>query len=370
MKVHILQGRGGRHFLLRCEHFWYPVILARTFIADLGIQVKFFDRFCADLCNCDVLILSSPVYDLRNANDEAYERALAELADLKNKVPSLVWFDPHESSGQTEFEVLPYVSRYLKRHLLRDRNLYRQELYGGRLFTDYYHRMFGVKDDHHQRLPMPLPPGEENKLGISWNLGLLEFRRGNNFQLLFNAVGDFIESHLRDRHRIQFSDPNGPKSVDVMALFNTFYRRETVGFQRKLALEKLNVLQGKGFLCSGQKVKPVQFKQMLSDAKIVVSLFGIGEVCYREFEAFLAGAAVVMPDMSHMETWPDVYLANETYAPVRWDLSNLVETVQSLLQDDKRRVEMARRAQNVYLPHWSIEGKQAFALRFKQLLDM
>jgi starch phosphorylase len=71
---------------LGIEKFWYPVFLTRAFLANLGIRVVFLNRPCADICDCDALIISSLVYDLRNASDEACDRAFAELTAWKARV--------------------------------------------------------------------------------------------------------------------------------------------------------------------------------------------------------------------------------------------------------------------------------------------
>ena len=39
--------------------------------------------------------------------------------------------------------------------------------------------------------------------------------------------------------------------------------------------------------------------------------------------AWIAGCAVLMPDMSHLRTYPSLYPPFETYIPLRWDLADL-----------------------------------------------
>src|SRR5437867_7089727 len=85
----------------------------------------------------------------------------------------------------------------------------------------------------------------------------------------------------------------------------------------------------------------------LRTARVGVSPFGYGEVCFRDFEIILAGAALLKPDMSHLETWPPLYLPGETYAAHRWDLSDLRHVVEDLLAGDRWR-QIAARAQRVY----------------------
>ena len=63
-----------------------------------------------------------------------------------------------------------------------------------------------------------------------------------------------------------------------------------------------------------------EYRKNMYESKFVVSPFGCGEICYRDYETFMAGAALIKPDMSHLETWPNLYIPNETYFPISWDI--------------------------------------------------
>jgi hypothetical protein len=60
----------------------------------------------------------------------------------------------------------------------------------------------------------------------------------------------------------------------------------------------------------------------------VFSPFGYGELCWRDIEAIIAGAVLIKPDMTHLETRPNLFENNVTYLPVNWDFSNLEEVVE------------------------------------------
>ena len=55
----------------------------------------------------------------------------------------------------------------------------------------------------------------------------------------------------------------------------------------------------------------------------------------------MTGAVLVKPDMSHLETLPDLYRPGETYLPVRWDFSDLGDVVGSALADADLRRRLA-----------------------------
>jgi hypothetical protein len=104
-------------------------------------------------------------------------------------------------------------------------------------------------------------------------------------------------------------------------------------------LQGVTVAVGTGV---GQKV----FRQELERSKICFSPFGYGELCWRDIEAFAAGAVLLKPDMSHLKTEPDLYRDGETYVSIRWDFSDLAEKVTAILADDTLRRAIAERARN------------------------
>ena len=63
---------------------------------------------------------------------------------FKNR--NLYWFDTRDSAGTTQFEVLPFVKKYIKKQFYINKKIYTQELKGGRFYTDYYSRKYNLKD--------------------------------------------------------------------------------------------------------------------------------------------------------------------------------------------------------------------------------
>ena len=100
--------------------------------------------------------------------------------------------------------------------------------------------------------------------------------------------------------------PHHARPNDIFAVLGTNYARASVSFQRELLLSKLNEKVRDGSIIGG-RLSPVEFRRQMTRSKLVISAFGWGEVCFREFEATWAGAAFAMPDMSIIETWPNIY---------------------------------------------------------------
>jgi len=94
----------------------------------------------------------------------------------------------------------------------------------------------------------------------------------------------------------------------------------SVGFNRKLIFGK--ILNNKKFIKG--RISLWKYTKELSKTIAMLSPFGWGEICYRDFEAILNKNLLVKPDMKHIETWPNIY-KDEYYFKLDWDSHNLLE---------------------------------------------
>jgi hypothetical protein len=74
----------------------------------------------------------------------------------------------------------------------------------------------------------------------------------------------------------------------------------------------------------------------LYKSKLALSPFGMGEVCYRDFEILDLGVAMLKPTMENVVTTPNYYIENETYIPVDYDWKNLNEVVLETLDNNDK----------------------------------
>jgi hypothetical protein len=73
--------------------------------------------------------------------------------------------------------------------------------------------------------------------------------------------------------------------------------------------------------------------QKLVQSKICLSPFGMGEVCFRDFEAMYMGTILLKPYQDNILTAPNIYVANETYIPCNLDWSDLEEKIDYILSN-------------------------------------
>ena len=144
-KINILINREGIVF-----YTIYPLILNKRNLLDQGYKITFYFKLSKKLLDCDILILISKptqkIIDSEKLGTENNEILLDYLSKIRSRVEKIIWFDNSDSSSVTNFEVMPYVDIYLKKQILTNKSLYNSNFYGGRIFTDFYHKKFKIID--------------------------------------------------------------------------------------------------------------------------------------------------------------------------------------------------------------------------------
>jgi hypothetical protein len=136
-----------------------------------------------------------------------------------------------------------------------------------------------------------------------------------------------------------------PSLHKIHARFSGNKRSTLAGFQRRLFLDRIR--DDDRFLTG--VVPQRTYNAEIRSVVATLSPFGWGEMNYRDFEAILNGSTLLKPDVSHLETWPDVYIPEVTYAPVDWDGDNLVAQAERLLSDGRHRHTLASNARDAYV---------------------
>ena len=250
--------------------------------------------------------------------DDDLFRLIARLRDGNPgaRIVCLDWFAPTDLRNAARLN--PLIDVYVKKHVLRDRSLYGQPTRGDTNLTDAFNRRFEI--DEPQQC-FDIPSGFFDKLVVGPSFvtapGILPVLSGR----LPRLEGRQCDVHAR------FAVGGTP-----------WY--QAMRTEAEIALTQvsdLTVLKGEG-------VPLARFMAEMQNTKIGFSPFGYGEVCWRDYESIMAGAVLLKPDMSHIETAPDIFVPWETYVPVKWGLSDFEETVRTLVADASLRHKIARQA--------------------------
>jgi len=269
------------------------------------------------------------------------------LKRLREKYPTIFFFNGNAGGGILRPEVLPYVDYFFNKSLFKDRSLYGKRLYGDELYTDHYHREYGIEDPEPRDRAVVERPEDAAKLKVSWNIGIGDFPRGKLRQRAAVAVARGLGMGLVRPFYVSRGTPAGflgnAGAFDVNARWGG-PKRPTLLFHRELAIK---AIAGNPRFLVG-RVPQERYNEEIRNCKVTLSPFGWGEVCFRDFEAVLNGSLLLKPDMSHLETWPDIFVPGETYVPYGWDAKDLVEKGERFLADGTERARIVRNAYEAY----------------------
>jgi hypothetical protein len=344
-----------------------PLIRWRSRLVKQGIKLRFSPAVSRGILDSDVVI----AIDFCRQADAIDSAEIAALRDLRSCGKRILFLDNSDSCGTTQFHVMPYVDAYLKRQLYRDRSLYLREMYGLRLYTDFYHVRFGIFDKLQERRA-PARPDDLAKLGIAWNSGLGDHGLSNRLLKKWNFLNFLLNFSLP----LHFGRNLGPaiaaparadRRYDIHYRVNMDYLLETISFGRKKIREILDVLKLRYRVCGGGVVRRAEYLAEIARSRVVVSPFGYGEICLRDFEAFRNGCLLVKPYMSHLETWPDCYKEGNTYFGYAWDFSDAAEKLEEVI----RVSDSTAIAENGRIAHRQlslVQGCENFCAHFARLV--
>ncbi len=347
--------------------YWFPVWYYKKELKNMGINVRFLHDFgrifrkktnFSKIVGIDCKFLGTMV---RNK-----EELLSTLKVLKKKTDYLIWFDNTASTGTTRFEVLPYVDRYLKRSILKDRTFYTKNSFKkeSRIYINFYNKEYKLDKLYNKKNEFlnytPLDPKYNHKVSLSWNLALTDYRFTNSFNR-------FLYGFTR-KNEMNFCKPSINRKILLSANFSYKITKPKYYFQRHALLKFLKEKYKSNQKISIGKMPKKDYLINLRKSKSICSPFGWGEICFRDFEAFIAGAALIKPDMDHVETWPNLYKKQDTYIPISWKIENWDNEFNEILANKTLLYEVAKNGQNIYKRLWTKEGKKAFCERFYDFL--
>lgn len=204
----------------------------------------------------------------------------------------------------------PYITYYLKKSLFKDRSLYFKTFNGDTNLVDYYGGLYGMTSDP-----------------VNWDVPetiLPKLRLSPNFLTAPRFIADLTAKDLPSRTG---------RSLDVSVRLGGQESHGSYAAMRQHANRLMMEMDG----ITQSPPDMVPFKAYMAEmraARLCFSPFGFGELCWRDIEAIICGTVMIKPDMSHLETLPDLYEPGVTYLPVRWDFSDVPEVIEAALADE------------------------------------
>jgi hypothetical protein len=187
-----------------------------------------------------------------------------------------------------------------------------------------------------------------------------EYKKPNNFGRWFWGSGDLnLNYDIKDKdwNRLKLSGWNlgnlNPQLIEKMPPINSIKPHDVCAiyqgehkenYEHKVRNDIPYSKHRKGaweilddkFESRKEKLSSDEYFQYLYDSKVCISPFGMGEVCFRDFECINVGTIIIKPDMNMVLTEPNLYIDKETYFAVNYDWSNLNEVIDEVLSDFDR----------------------------------
>ncbi len=317
--------------------FLFPLWIFKDAFRDRGVDLIFFNEIRDEIADCDTLLVDSKFH--RSFWAEETEEVLSQFSRWSEKT-RVVYCDTTDSTGSLQAELLPHIHIYAKSQLLKEKTQYSEIHYAERLFADYYHREFGFTDVVPSYSKPVVNPEQLKKLRLSWNSGFGDHSFSGPF------IG-LIMRRFNLRSLARFGAPiataTARRDSDISCRFGNNYLRKSVGAQRTLLSRIIGV--------DTSKLGRRAYLYEMARSKIVLSPFGLGEITLKDFEAFLCGALLLKPNMSHMETWPNFYVPDVTIKTHNWELEGIKDLISYLLANDGERQDIASSGQRLYYDH-------------------
>jgi hypothetical protein len=278
----------------------------------------------------DILLFSPP---MRGPNGRFVSKAdvrdhMRRLRD--SYAGKIAFMDVSDNPMGRHFEVIPDVDLYVMPFLFSNPEDYRTEFLGGNKFADFYSRHHGLaptkENEYHPEIfDSRMPEGGEKKLFALYN---------------WQFMSRIHQLFLRQGSRCVLG---GERATDVHCRFHPYS-----GWCRGHRLDVRDALMKmdgpRRIIASDGKVPFADYWNEISNAKILFSPFGWGEICPKDWEAFLRGCLLMKPSVEHVVSHPQTHIPYETYVPVAWDLSDLEEKTQYYLDHKEERERITANA--------------------------
>jgi hypothetical protein len=271
---------------------------------------------------------------------------------LDKHYPAVI-LDTQASTGTHKFKMMDKAVFYIKKQLLKDMELYRIKYPRSR-----YHYYQIALSNPDQKLDTSTEQEafelDKERIFLGWNLGLVK-RFGIRTNKPFKWGKKDIDIHfsIKVRYREYHEKTQAWRIQDHY----TYHRHQCTRLLGRIAKKRKYKLSG--------PCRKEEYLEKMSRSVACFSPLGLGEICFRDFEAISCGALLVKPDMSHLTTWPDVYRPWETYIPVKWDLSDLDEVLNEVLKDPNKYSYIA---ENAYKVLQNARNNETFAARFDAVM--
>lgn len=313
----------------------FPLYKWENELKDNNLDFEIYTNHCNKrIYHHEILVINSRYFQKKLNNGlfpdrEPIKEFLTKLREFSIKI---VFFDAGDSTGSDFFDLMGYVDVYLKKQLLIDKNLYL--INNGAISK----RIWITKSNDEKNVNYcPCKSEDLHKLKLAWNIGMVDYRYN---PLKIGLISNYFFTRLN-------TSCSQIKRQILTTYRGSIHNNNTYSYQRNTLIKQLSETNLP--VIFGKPINRNKYLKELAASKAIVSPFGWGEICYRDFETFINGSILIKPDMSHLETFPNFFQQNVTYLPLNWQMSDLEEKLTMVNENYEDLIEIAHIGQKTFL---------------------
>ena len=283
----------------------------------------------AETSDYDYLILGPEDFvDKNKPLNESVEWGLENCNKVTENGDYFLWdgFDSTSLLGSYDVFEQSNAIYLLKNQLLKNREDYNKPYHCGKWF-------FGESD---KGIAYDIPKDKWSKIKLSGiNLGYTYMSK----MYCWNTPHRERKVSPYEHHELAWFNIQ-EKNIDVSSVHlgqipyqeeHRFRNDLTYMKHRKDVWDIVSNLSYKTF--TSDKIDKSEYLNKISNSKIMISPFGQGEICYRDWELIQCGTVMIKPNMYNVNTMPNMYVDGETYISCKHDWSDLEEKIDYVLSN-------------------------------------
>lgn len=142
------------------------------------------------------------------------------------------------------------------------------------------------------------------------------------------------------------------RPIDAMFIGNTEFRSRILTDHRRMFCAKLRDIRNINVVCvPAHQLSKQTYFAISRLAKVIVSPWGYGELCYRDFEALLDECVLIKPFSGFLDTVGNILREGVTYLPCRADGADLEDVIHTALRSGDHVADIRRENRKMVL-HW------------------
>jgi hypothetical protein len=149
---------------------------------------------------------------------------------------------------------------------------------------------------------------------------------------------DCMRSWVERARKRQKDDQWRKRPIDALFMGTTRYEKPWIPAltrHRQQFAKNLRKIAGLKIMCAMNRAIPRgDYFRLSNQTKIIVSPWGYGEICYRDFEGILDDCVLIKPRTNFIQTLGDVLEEGQTYQGCQIDASDLEATIRRVLKSD------------------------------------